>query len=90
MKHSFTLKDHSEDDGREIAGVVTIEHTSNTVSIALDGFGTKDSVGGSIIFLELWDGKVQLSAWPDINCVEPVTMVLNGAAESNFDNPEDE
>jgi len=37
------------------------------IEIAADGYGTADMQGGAIIYIEHYDDRVTLRAWPDVN-----------------------
>lgn len=78
------IEDVESDDGSEKIEV-TIEHTGCSLYIGAKGYGNNGSQDGHgmIAKLELWEGKLQLLVWDDINEQDPVVIDLEKAKESN-------
>jgi hypothetical protein len=82
IRQNFTLKD---DDGKEF--VVTVNQDSRGSGIEISPAGYGDALSqdgkGTPIYLELWEGKLQLVVWDDINKEDPSHIInLEGAKES--------
>ena len=81
----FTLKDDGYVDGDfdSIDGRVAIG--PNGVEMFFKGFGTAcmDPGQGSPIFVEVYEGKLILRVWADINSEDPTHVIqLDGSKES--------
>jgi hypothetical protein len=76
------IKDLSEKSDNEI--LVKIRVSSNAIWIQPLGYGEKVSAKGQgwPICLEIWDGKLRLLVWDDINTEDPTVIELEGAKES--------
>lgn len=72
-----------DDKGRE----VTVTATNMGIDIEVEGYGDGTSKkGGSILLLEIYEGKLLLRAYGDINSDEPTQVLdLEGASESKRD-----
>lgn len=71
-------------NGEELKVRVTDE--GGTLNIYPDGYGdccSEDEYGVPPIFVELWDGRLRLVAFPDINKEEPVIIDMELARETN-------
>lgn len=84
FKLNTEIEDVDSDDGSENIEV-TIEHTGVSLYIGVKGYGDHGSQDGCgfPIKLELWEGKLQLLVWDDINEQDPVIIDLEKAKESN-------
>lgn len=63
----FTLKDKSVTDSPELEGAIRV--TDQGVSLAVKGHSDfySNDTAGEVAMLELWEGKLLLRAWADIN-----------------------
>ncbi len=64
---------------------VKIENNGINLYIGVEGYGDFSSQDGSgiVIKLELYQGKLQLIVWDDINEQDPTIINLEGAREDN-------
>ncbi|AMJ76604.1 hypothetical protein [Alteromonas stellipolaris] len=74
----FTLVDEADD--AEVTGTVSTDNNLG-LAIQLDGFGTADNPsGGSIVFLERYEGKTSVLVYADNSKDEPTHVInLEGA-----------
>lgn len=72
------LQDPAPDHDREVE--VEIEVRADCILLKPAGYGdhgTEDGHGCPVI-LELWEGRLRLLAWPDINVEDPQVTDLEG------------
>lgn len=84
---TFTLTDQSAAlfEGGERQATVTIEkYADGSIGLRIPGYGTSDMADGhgSPIILELWEGRLRLIAWPNINEYDPTIIDMEGARET--------
>lgn len=81
-KKIFNLKDLGDCEGTRS---VTVEDPGNGLLLLRpEGMGDRSSPDGHPIALELYEGKVRLLVWSDINKEDPTHIIdLSGALESN-------
>lgn len=86
MAHpSYLLADQGNGNG---TATVEISGSPDGINIYINGYGTKTETPGSgcPLFLELYDGKLRLNVWSDINQEGPTHIIyLENALESNRD-----
>lgn len=80
------LHDQCADDKSErkfVDTVVTVRGTS--IEIHVDGYGTREEVDDFSIplFLEFYDGCLQVVVWDDINQADPKIIQMEQARTSN-------
>jgi hypothetical protein len=81
----FTLKEGAECAAGKLDVRISEENNCGSLDIFLAGLGTKTMQPGcgSVMHLELYDGKPMLRVWADINNEEPTHVIdLSGAAET--------
>ena len=64
---------------------VRITETPNSIDIVPEGYGdagSEDSHGIPIL-LEIYEGRLRLLVWNDINVEDPVIIDMEGARETN-------
>ena len=94
MPMSFTLKDHYTDvsvpagDRKEpaaVTGEVKVAGDGQWLEINIEGYGENDSEPGfgSPILVELWEGRLRVITFPDINSEEAKIVDVEGARETN-------
>jgi hypothetical protein len=82
MRQEFTLRGGGSSD-KELTIVVSDEN--GTLSICPNGYGDHDSEDGygCPLYLEIWDGRLRVVAFPDINVESPTVIDLESALETN-------
>ena len=82
-KVTFTLVDQADPEAPPVTGSIKVDH--NGVYIAIDGYGEHSAeIGtGSPVGLELYEGKVRVLVWDDINTDDAIIMEMDNAKESN-------
>lgn len=81
----FTLRD---DQGNALKGRVELTNVGG-LNIRFEGYGDSATIegSGSPLFIELYENKLQVVAWNDINDENPShTIDLEGARESLYKN----
>ena len=83
----LTLKDAAPPliEGGERQVEVTFKSLDDgSIALMIPGYGTSDMADGhgSPIILELWEGRLRLIAWRDINREDPQIIDMEGARES--------
>jgi hypothetical protein len=78
----FELTDQATGRRHTMRGTLKAEH--GQLWIQLDGYGERDAAEGcgTPIGLELYEGRLRLLLWPDINSENCQIIDLEGAAES--------
>lgn len=79
----FKLKDPSPESDRIVKGKIV--QTIAGIEVFAEGYGTCNMQPGfgSPIFLEVWEGKLRLHVFADINSEDPThTIDLEGALET--------
>lgn len=78
----FTITDSSADSPNSL--VVRVREEAGQLLIKPDGYGTFASAEGFgvPILLDLYEGRLRLLAWDDINKEDPVVVNIQGACES--------
>lgn len=72
-----------EGGGRQVE--VKFENLADgSIALMIPGYGTSDMQDGygSPIILELWEGRLRLCVWNDINAEDPTIIDLEGAREN--------
>lgn len=75
------IRDLGEQDGSVLAHV---EYTGYDLEIHLGGYSTADSEDGPVVVIELFDGKLRVLVWDNINNEDPKIIDLAGAKEENY------
>lgn len=76
----FILED--PETGEKIGGKV--EHHCGAIGIYLDGYSTNDSEHGAPIWLDFYNGKLELFVYSDINEQEPVKINMEKARDELY------
>jgi len=87
-RKKFILEDGCPSEGEKIPRKVQVEvfeHPSGALAIKPRGYGDYCSTRnyGIPIFLEVWEGRLQLVVCPDINVESPTLIDMEGAKEEN-------
>jgi len=79
---TFVLTDQSLLENSNRCQTVTIEKFADgSVGLRIPGYGTSDGHSAPII-LELWEGRLRLIAWPNVNDFRPSIIDMEGARET--------
>jgi len=84
MIAKFTLA--SQGDGPqnlERSGHVELLDHGRGLQIFVKGHGEKTAMpgNGTPIYIEIWEGKLRVILWPDINEEDPIIVNMDGARE---------
>lgn len=82
-KVTFSLVDQADPKAPPVAGSIKVD--ANGIYIAIDGHGECEAAdgAGTPVGLELYEGKVRVLVWDDINDADPTITEMDGAKESN-------
>jgi len=82
MQTTFEIRDQGEGD-RKLQ--ITVTDKGGALNIYPQGYGDFSSADGhgTPIFVEIWEGRLRLVTWADINEQEPVVTDLESAKETN-------
>jgi hypothetical protein len=73
-----------EDDASDRLLEVKVRTLARGVEICANGYGEHEALAGegAVVYLDWYDGKLQVHVYSDINKADPVTISLEGARES--------
>jgi hypothetical protein len=79
----FEIFDQSEQDG-SVTGEVEV--TKEAILLKFDGYTNCNSPGdgGEIIMIEIWEGRLKISVWSDVNQEDPTHDIDLEAARTEL------
>ncbi|MEI8198047.1 MAG: hypothetical protein WCI73_19305 [Phycisphaerae bacterium] len=79
----FQLVDQADPQTLPATGKIKVDR--NGIYIAIDGYGEKtaEDGAGTPVGMELYEGKVRVMVWDDINKDDATVIIIEGAKESN-------
>ena len=81
-KQTYVLTDQNG-NGEKVTVQVEALVNDNALAIHPAGTGCYDDEDSAPILLELYNGKIRLLVWNDINCQDPTIIDLSEALEKN-------
>jgi hypothetical protein len=85
----FCLVDQADPKTPHVTGSIKVD--ANGIYIAIDGYGEKaaEDGAGTPVGMELYEGKVRVMVWGDINDEDAIILEMDGAKESSRE-PDDD
>lgn len=82
MKATFEIRDQGMGD-RKLN--VTVTEEGGSLSICPEGYGdaTSEDGHGTTILVEIYEDRLRLVSWPDINEQDPIIADMESAKETN-------